>query len=83
MNKDKTSSSLFFAIGICKEIYSLRLDYWKKGGRLETPSFKLPADESIQNFATMQKAMENIIRQMKKVCRRLRENLTSTWHISQ
>ncbi|ETO01829.1 hypothetical protein RFI_35610 [Reticulomyxa filosa] len=46
--------SLFLQYGICKEIYLLRLDYWKKGRRLET-SFKMTANESIQNFVTMQK----------------------------
>ncbi|ETO14687.1 hypothetical protein RFI_22679 [Reticulomyxa filosa] len=40
----------FLQYDICKEIYSLRLDYWEKGGRLETSSFKLTANESIQKL---------------------------------
>ncbi|ETN98694.1 hypothetical protein RFI_38798, partial [Reticulomyxa filosa] len=66
--------SIVLQYGICKEIYSLRLDYWEKGGRLETLSFKLPANESIQNFATCKKQWKTLSDKWKKECRGLRKS---------
>ncbi|ETO14594.1 hypothetical protein RFI_22774, partial [Reticulomyxa filosa] len=65
--------AIVYQFGICKEIYSLRMDYWEKGGRSNTSLFELAVD-NVTIFETRKKKIKELLGIWKKECRRLRKS---------
>ncbi|ETO05339.1 hypothetical protein RFI_32057, partial [Reticulomyxa filosa] len=65
--------TIVYQFGICKEIYSLRMDYWEKGGRLDTSPFELAVDNPTI-IETRKKKIKQLLSIWKKECRRLRKS---------
>ncbi|ETO14007.1 hypothetical protein RFI_23360 [Reticulomyxa filosa] len=68
----KGVESLIKQFGMCKDIETLRVMFWRKGGRQETEKLRLSVKESLEVFKDLQSQWKNRLEEWQKECVQLR-----------
>ncbi|ETO19785.1 hypothetical protein RFI_17444, partial [Reticulomyxa filosa] len=68
----KEVESLIKQFGMCKDIETLRVMFWRKGGRQEIKKLHLSATEPLEVFKDLQSEWKNRLEEWQKECAQLR-----------